>query len=336
MSEVLILKNDRTGDLFTSLETINLIFNKHKDDNINIFLSKINEKFSFLFSNVKIKILNHNLNFKDKIILIFYFLFKDIKTVYILTPKNFYFYLPLIFFYKKINFYGICIDAQSKRPNSFLRKFLFKKIIINRTVIKKRISTYIIQQSLIEKGNYFSNFINYDKESNFKFNIPENTIFFHYKEKLFKELLNWDLNKVKDLIEYLLLKKGKVIFSSEINNIESDNFFFKNFNSYDFTLNKSNTINNKNIIFLKNIDGINLYTAIKKSSEIIAPEGIITHIGYIHNKKILSLMHFNLKNRQDFVNQVISCKEWFPPCNFKFIVLKKNFDKSLKKLDKRI
>ena len=47
-------------------------------------------------------------------------------------------------------------------------------------------------------------------------------------------------------------------------------------------------------------------------------------------------MHFNLKNRQDFINQIISCKEWFPPNNYDFIVLKKDFKKSLKKLDKRI
>ena len=50
-------------------------------------------------------------------------------------------------------------------------------------------------------------------------------------------------------------------------------------------------------VHLKNIDGLNLYTAIKKSSEIIAPEGIVTHIGYRLNKKILSLMYFKLKNR---------------------------------------
>ena len=46
-------------------------------------------------------------------------------------------------------------------------------------------------------------------------------------------------------------------------------------------------------------------------------------------------MHFNMKNRQDFINQIISCKEWFPPKNYDFIVLK-NFNISLNKLSKRI
>ena len=85
-----------------------------------------------------------------------------------------------------------------------------------------------------------------------------------------------------------------------------------------------------------NIDGLDMYTAIKKSSEIISPEGIVTHIGYRLNKKILSLMHFNIKDREDFVNQIISCKEWFPPENFKFTVLKKDYNKTIKKLNKRI
>ena len=89
-------------------------------------------------------------------------------------------------------------------------------------------------------------------------------------------------------------------------------------------------------MFLKNIDGIDLFTALKKSNEIIAPEGIITHIGYHLNKKILSLMHFRLLNRQDFINQIISCKEWFPPKNFNYTVLKKDFDMSIKKIIKRI
>tara|TARA_Y100001970_G_scaffold293433_1_gene440169 strand:- start:1760 stop:2770 length:1011 start_codon:yes stop_codon:yes gene_type:complete len=336
VNKVLILKNDRTGDLFTSLKTINLIFNKHKNNIIEIFLSKVNYKFRFLFRNKKIKILNINLDLFDKLKLINYFLFNNIETVYILTPKNFYFYLPLIFFYKKIKFYGICIDARNKRPNNFLRKFLFKKVIINRIDIKKRRSTYEMQQDLIEQNSNVSNLIDYNQVSNLKIEIPKNSVFFHYKDKMFRNLLKWDFDNVKNFLEYLASKKEYIIFSSELNNIDSDKFFSENFNSYDFLINKSKIINKKKILFLKNIDGLDLYTAIKHSSEIIAPEGIITHIGYSHNKKILSMMHFNLKNKQDFINQIISCKEWFPPNNFNFIVLKKDYGKTLKKIDKRI
>ena len=150
MSKIIILKNDLTGDLFTSIPAINSIFNKHKNDDIEIFLSKVNHKFSFLFQPKRIKIINLKLNLLDKINIFFYFLFNKIDTVYILSPKNFYFYIPLIFFYKKIKFYGLCIDSLKKRPLNFLRKFLFKKVIIDRQTIKKRKSTYIIQNELID------------------------------------------------------------------------------------------------------------------------------------------------------------------------------------------
>ena len=47
-SKVLILKNDRTGDLFDSLNDINKIINKHNDKNIDIFLYNVNNKFNFI------------------------------------------------------------------------------------------------------------------------------------------------------------------------------------------------------------------------------------------------------------------------------------------------
>ena len=53
--KVIILKNDRTGDLFVSLKAINSILNKHYNDEIHIFLSNINKKFAFLFPDLKKK-----------------------------------------------------------------------------------------------------------------------------------------------------------------------------------------------------------------------------------------------------------------------------------------
>ena len=58
MPKVLIFKNDRVGDYFTSINSINLILNKHKDNDIVIFLSKINYKFNFIFQNLEKKIFN--------------------------------------------------------------------------------------------------------------------------------------------------------------------------------------------------------------------------------------------------------------------------------------
>ena len=116
MNKIVILKNDRTGDLFTSTPLINLIFNKYKNQEIEIFLSKVNCKFSFLFKKKKIKIINLNLNLLDKIQIFLYLLVNKVDSVYILTPKNFYFYMPLLLYFKKIKFYGVCIDSKKQRP----------------------------------------------------------------------------------------------------------------------------------------------------------------------------------------------------------------------------
>jgi hypothetical protein len=102
MKEIIILKNDRTGDLFVSLNAINKIIFKHKKDKLTIFLSNINHKFSFLFPNINKKVIPMNLRILNKIYLFFYLLLKKIDTIYILTPKNFYYYLP--FFLEILNF----------------------------------------------------------------------------------------------------------------------------------------------------------------------------------------------------------------------------------------
>ena len=61
-SKVLILKNDRTGDLFVSLNAINKIINKHNNKNIDIFLSNVNHKFNFLFPKLNKKIFSMKLS----------------------------------------------------------------------------------------------------------------------------------------------------------------------------------------------------------------------------------------------------------------------------------
>lgn len=331
--KILILKNDRTGDLFVSLNAINKIINKHSNHQIEIFLSNINHKFSFLFPKLKKKKISMNLNFREKIKILYYFLSNKISDVYILAPKNFYYYLPFIF--RNIKFHAITIKSLKSRPNKFLKNYLYKYIELDRLNIKKRRSSYDIQSDLIDiKLN--KDFLNKNYELDIPFIYPKNYVYFHYKLNLFENLLKWDLQKICKFLEVLSKKYDNVLFSSEFNNSEKNLFFSKKFNTYDFDQNTRFNFNKKNIFFLKNIDGYNLYHAVKKSSKIISPEGIITHMGYFLDKEILALMHFNLNDRQDFINQIISCKEWFPPKNYQFIVLKKDFDKSLSKLLKRI
>ena len=331
--EIVILKNDRTGDLFVSLRAINKIINKHKNQEIKIFLSYINHKFEFIFPKIKKNIISMNLSFIEKMKIFFYFLSHNIDTVYILTPKNFYYYLP--FFFRKIKFYAITIKSHKSRPNKFLLKYLYKHVELDRLNIKKRKSSYLIQESLIDTS-LSQNYLIDRSETNNPFNFPQKFTFFHYKKDLFENILGWDLETTYNFITILSKKNENILFSSELNDKLINHFFFQKFNTYNFESYQTNIINKKNVFFLKNIDGCDLFDVIKKSNKIISPEGIITHIGYYLKKPVLALMSFKLSNRQDLINQIISCKEWSPPQNYNFIVLKKNFDKSIQKLLKRI
>ncbi len=334
MQKVLILKNDRVGDYFTSITSINLILNKHKDKDIEIFLSKINYKFNFIFKNLEIKIFNYNLNYLEKIRIFFYLFFNNISDIYILAPKNFYYYLPI--FFRKIKFHAICIESEKSRPSNYLKSFLYSKETLYRNNKSKILSVYKVLENLINYKTECKDFVsfNFDKFNFFEF--PENSTFFHYKHNLFDEKLNWSNFEIKKFIHYLAKKRNYIVFSSELNNKEKNYFFYKNFNSYDFNTKKYNKVNNDNVLFLKNIEGKDLVNAIYQCNDVIAPESGITHIGSFLNKKTLALMHFNFKNKNDIFKQIIACKEWAPLSNFQFTILKKDFSKSINKLSKLI
>ena len=119
--KIVILKNDRGGDLLISHKAISYLMTLSED--ITIFLSNINKNFSFLFKNIKIVEFPFDLKIKHKINLFIYLLKNKVDEVYILSPKGFYYYLPI--FFKKIKFFAIVIDGKKRnRPSIFLRKFL--------------------------------------------------------------------------------------------------------------------------------------------------------------------------------------------------------------------
>jgi len=290
VKKVLILKNDRVGDYFTSVNSINLIINKHKDRDIIVFLSKINFKFNFIFKELKIKIFNYNLNVLEKIKIINYLIFNNISDIYILAPKNFYYILPFLF--RRIKFHAVCIDSDRNRPTNFLKKFLFNKETLYRRDNSKILSVYKVLENLI---NYKNKIVNY---KNLKFNefvffeFPKNATYFHYKHNLFSEKLLWDNMKIKNFIEFLAKKRKFIVFSSELDNSKKNNFFLQNFNSYDFKQKKYNKINNQNILFLDNLEGNNLVHSISLCDDVIAPESGITHIGSFLKKKNFSFNAF--------------------------------------------
>ena len=92
--KILILKNDRVGDLFHAINGINSIINKHKDYDIEIILSNYSKEMSFLFNikNIKISILNYNLNLFEKFFLFKYLIASEIncevKKVIVAHPSS--------------------------------------------------------------------------------------------------------------------------------------------------------------------------------------------------------------------------------------------------------
>ena len=124
-NQIIILKNDAVGDLTHSLTAIESIINSHPNHFITIYLSERSKKFSFLIrgKNIKFKFINYRITFIQKINLFFSLIKEPIDKIYILSPKKFYYYLPVIF--RKKNFYAICIDGHDgyKRPANYLRKF---------------------------------------------------------------------------------------------------------------------------------------------------------------------------------------------------------------------
>lgn len=202
--KIIVFKNDAVGDLTQSLKAIKNITNIHKNKIIEIYLSERSEKFNFLIDdgNVKFKKLNYDLNIFEKFNLILYLLKNNITNVYILTPKNFYFYLPLLF--RNIKFFGLCINGPNnyKRPSLFLRKLLFKFVVNDREAIYKRDHTTKLQYDLtnIDASNMNDNIQIRLKISDFlKKNLPTNYAYFHLKKDIV-EKLNWNIDDLKKTI----------------------------------------------------------------------------------------------------------------------------------------
>jgi len=96
-NKILILKNDRAGDLFASINLISDILNYNNHKKITIFLSELNYDFSFLFKGINFIKTNFDLTTINKISIFLHILFNRYEHIYILSPKNFYFFLPFFF-----------------------------------------------------------------------------------------------------------------------------------------------------------------------------------------------------------------------------------------------
>jgi hypothetical protein len=340
--KIIILKNDAVGDLTQSLSAIKNILNSHKNNEIEIYLSERSEKFDFLIygENVRFKKLNYNLSIIDKIKIVIYFFKRNIKTVYILTPKKFYFYLPFLF--RNIKFFGLCINGPNnyKRPSLFLRKYLFKYVINNRAAIYKRDHTTKLQNNLTYQNN--SNKKKKIKEkieiSYFlKKNLPTNYAYFHLKKEIINKL-NWKTNDLIKLFNFFLEKYSYVVFTRDIEINDKYDSFKDKFKTVDFVDKKIfNNLNQEKILLFENIQGKDLYNTIIYSSKVIAFHGMMTNLASISKKNVIDMWFCDIKNYDNYRNYRNAFYEFKPKYKkYDFIIPSKKIDKTIKKLSKFI
>ena len=332
---IIILKNDAVGDLVQSLNAINNIINHNKETKIIIYLSERSKNFDFLlkFENVKIKILNYNLSIIEKIKIIYTLLTGSFRSIYILTPKNFYFYLPIIF--RRIKFYGLCMNDNNsyKRPSNSLRKYLYKYVINERDTINKRKSTMEIQVDLTKDLNFNQNYkINLVPEfNNDEYKKISNYIYFHLKFENFKKL-GWGIKELNILFDEFLKYKKKIIFTRDIDINNSNIEYKKYFNVINFYTNESFDQNSEITLFY-GIKGSDLYNVIRKADKVVAFHGMMTNLATIEKRPVLDLFYCDIKSLADYRRYKNALYEFKPVYkDYDFIVPSKNITKTINKM----
>ena len=331
--KIVIFKNDRGGDLFISLKMISSL--KKEYDNITIFLSELNCGFSFLLDKFKIKKINYNLSIFDKIYIIFFLIKSNIDEVYILAPKNFYFYLPLIF--RKIKFHAVTINGiKRNRPPKLMKKFLKNYVEISRYQMKNKKPSRDLQLELLDKNNsidhLYKNLSIPNITENQKNIIPNKFIYLQFKKSFFEDF-GWNINEFLKIIDLLLSKYENVLFSSDIEENNYNKYFYNNFSNIDFISNKINKLNDRKVYYLNKIDSKELFLVIKAADKCLAPHGLITNICYFLNKQSINLFNYQVSNFHYHLTK-ISFSEWYGNMKINFLFLKKDINKSLNKINK--
>ena len=84
---------------------------------------------------------------------------------------------------------------------------------------------------------------------------------------------------------------------------------------------------------LDNIEGFDLFNIIGYSKKVVAFHGMMTNLASLFKKPVLDLFHFNISNWTSYRNARNFFYEFKPIYkNYDFIIPKKNFSKTLKKM----
>ena len=315
MKKIVVLKTDAIGDTMHSLPCIKEILSLHRDKEIFFFLSKRNKDiFNFIKKkNTKKLVFNYSLNFYEKIKIFFFFIKNDINEVYILAPKNLFYYLP--FFFRNTKFYGICVNSVDNkfRPPIYLRKYLHKKQINDRRGCKNRKSIKRLQLNLIndQKSDLEKLEIPVNKND---FDFVDKYILFHFKKSIFDKL-KWDLKRVVDFMD-LLSNKYHVVLTTDIEGNDYIDSFLKLFNVYNFT-DKSYLNKEKKITYLHNFSGLAIFDLIGNSCLTIGIHGLFTNVSSYLNIPTIDLFYIDSREPKDVKSYLDAARE-FSPFNKKY------------------
>ena len=336
--KIIIFKNDRLGDLLHGAAAINNIKEKNPEKEIIIFLSKVSKNFYFLFKkkNTKLRVLNYHLTIVEKIKILIFLIKNKLQKIYILSPKKFYFYLPLLFVRTK--FYAICMNGVNgyRRPNFLLRKFLYKFLINNRETLKRRKSIRLLQLELtnanIEIKKNIDSKLHVPKSHNLKKYLPHNYLLVHFKKNIAAKL-GWGVVELHLLLSHLQKYNPNIVLIKDLEKDELNLIFRKKYKTLDFENNLFYN-NESTILFFDNIEGEDLYNLVKHSKKVIAFHGTIPSIALLNNIPVLDLYYCDINNKKDYHSYKNAFCEFKPKYyGYDFIIPKKNIEKTLKKMN---
>jgi len=328
VKKIVVLKNDAIGDTMHSLPCIKQIVNLNNDKEIFFFLSKRNKDiYNFIKKeNTRELIFNYKLNLYEKLKILLFFIKNKIDEVYILAPRNIFFFLPFLF--RNTKFFGVCVNNLDNkfRPSLYLRKYLHKKEINNRNGITNRKSIKRLQLNLVsyEKSHLDKLHIKINKNI---FNSDllkhiDKYILFHFKKSIFDKL-EWNIERVIDFVN-LLSNKHHVILTTDIEGNEYVDKFIDIFNVYDAPKEKF-LYRNKKITYFHNFSGSGIFDLVGNSSLTIGVHGLFTNISSYLDVPTIDLFYVECKKPYGIKSYLDAARE-FSPFNKKYFKVIPNGD----------
>lgn len=305
-SKILILKNDRVGDLFHSIKYIENLRKEYKHFDLDIILSEYNVGFSAILekNNINIRKIRYRLSIIDKINLVRLIYKQKYTHIVILSPKSFYYYLPLIF--KKITFSAIVINNKRMRPSNYLRDKINFLTVNNRLSKAKRHNIGCLYENvtrnliLKKQTNISKLYLNKSYKKIFFLKY----IHIHSKQEFFKKY-GYSPKDIINMIDIITINFNvKIKLTGDLGENDYNNYYKQ--------------VKNINFDYIHNIKNEHLCKLINDSDIVITPHGTISCIAAYYGKPILDFFEPNI-DRGSFSE--------FRPINnnnYKFHIIREN------------